>query len=49
MTDQTYKSRLVGGMAVIAMHKDTLGQEFKRSVTDGVICFTPITDEDKTV
>lgn len=41
--NQTYKSRMVGGMAVIAMPLDTAGNEYRRTEgKGGVIYFRPV-------
>jgi hypothetical protein len=45
--NNTYKSRMVGGMAVIAMPKGTLGKEYRRTEgKDGVIYLRPVKEED---
>jgi hypothetical protein len=41
--NNTYKSRMVGGMAVIAMPKGTVGNEYRRTEgKDGVIYLRPV-------
>jgi hypothetical protein len=42
-SNNKYKSRMVGGMAVIAMPKETAGKEYRRTEgKDGVIYLRPV-------